>query len=284
MNGIHVPLITPFDETGDVALRVLDREAHDALAAGAAGLVGLGTTGEPGSLSAAERTSILDVLTGIGAPLTIGANTRAELDELRGRPTVTAALTLVPPFLRPGEDGVVAHFEALIQVSPVPIVVYHVPYRTGQQLSAHTLRRLAAIDGIIGVKYATGGVDPDVIDLLADPPPDFAILCGDDAVTSPMLALGAAGAILTSANVAPGAFTDLAAAWRDGDTTRARTLGARLARMSAALFAEPNPAVVKAVLHATGRIPTPAVRLPLLPATAASLRAALSAATLPAHR
>jgi 4-hydroxy-tetrahydrodipicolinate synthase len=114
------------------------------------------------------------------------------------------------------------------------------------------------------------------VSLLADPPPGFTILGGDDTVVSPMLALGAAGGILASAHVAPASFAELIAAWRAGDAGRARPLGHRLAALSAALFAEPNPAVVKAVLHAQGRIPTPAVRLPLLPAGAPSLNAALS--------
>lgn len=279
LTGVHVPLITPFDEAGAVAFDVLENLAHEVLTAGAAGLAALGTTAEPTTLSAAERAGVLDVLNAVclrrGVPLVVGANTAEELRALAGYPAATAALCLVPPFVRPGEDGVVAHFGALAAVSPLPLVVYHVPHRTGQELSAGAVRRLATIDGVIGVKYAPDAVDADAIDLLTAPPPGFAVLAATDVLLSPMLALGAHGAILASAHLATSGFVALADAWQTGQTTRARPLGRRLARLSAALFAEPNPAVIKAVLHAQGQIPTPTVRLPLLPARESSVETAL---------
>jgi len=271
LSGVYVPLITPFDASGAVALGALRSLAHEVLRNGATGLVALGTTGEPGSLTPAEREAVLDVITAVcrehEAPLLVGGDPAA-------RPGVTGALSLVPPFVRPGEAGVIAYFTALAASSPVPLVVYHVPLRTGQQLTAGTLRALAALDGVAGVKYATGALDATAIDLLADPPPGFAVLGGDDLVISAMLALGAPGAILASAHVRTGQFAELVTAWRDGDTDRARKLGHRLAALSAALFAEPNPAVIKGVLHAQGRIPTAAVRLPLLAAARASVESA----------
>jgi 4-hydroxy-tetrahydrodipicolinate synthase len=188
---------------------------------------------------------------------------------------VTAALSLVPPFLRPGEAGVIAHFAALASASPVPLVIYHVPYRTGQQLSTDTLRTLAGLTGVAGIKYAVGGIETSTIELLADLPADFAVLGGDDAFISPLLALGAHGGILASAHLATAGFVELVDAWHTDATTRARTLGHRLAALSSALFAEPNPTVIKGVLHAQGRIPTAAVRLPLLPAGADAVQAAL---------
>ncbi len=99
---------------------------------------------------------------------------------------------------------------------------------------------------------------------MAEQPGDFAVLAGDDVFASPLLALGAAGGILASAHLRTGEFAELIAAWHAGDAGRARALGHRLAPLSAALFAEPNPAVIKGVLHAQGLIPSPAVRLPLL--------------------
>ena len=276
LTGVYVPLITPFDATGAVALDSLEALTHQVLDDGAAGVVTLGTTAEPASLTTAEQHAVVDVTARVcrerSAPLVVGA---AAVQDLRGRPEVAAALSVVPPFTRPGEAGVVAYFAALAAASPVPLVVYHVPYRTGQHLSAGTVRQLAALPGVAGIKYATGGVDAGAVDLLADPSPGFAVLGGDDAVISPLLALGAHGGILASAHVATARFVELAGAWRDGAITRARTLGHRLAILSAALFAEPNPTVVKAVLHAQGRIPTAAVRLPLLPAGAGTVRSAL---------
>jgi 4-hydroxy-tetrahydrodipicolinate synthase len=279
LSGVYVPLITPFDAAGAVAFDALESLAHEVLDGGAAGLVALGTTGEPTSLTEAERRGVVDVQARVcrdhSVPLVVGASTVEALTSLRDRPEVAAALCLVPPFVRPGEAGVVAQFTALAAASPVPLLAYHVPYRTGQRLSAATLRRLAAIDGVVGVKYSAGGIDATAIDLLADRQDGFAVLGGDDPFISPLLALGADGGILASAHVATAEFVALVEAWRAGAATEARPLGHRLATLSTALFAEPNPTVIKAVLHAQGRIPTADVRLPLLPAAPEAARSAL---------
>ncbi|MFG2292228.1 dihydrodipicolinate synthase family protein [Streptomyces sp. NPDC048603] len=285
MRGIHVPLVTPFDSAGAVAADALERLAHEVLDAGAAGIVALGTTGEAAALDAAERDLVTAVCARVcrerGAPLTVGAggsDTRASaeaLDRLGRWAEVTAALVTVPSFVRPSPAGVVAHFERLAATTPVPLIVYHIPYRTGQPLDADTLRALGALPGVAGVKYAAGGIGEEAVSLLGESPGDFAVLAGDDAYVSPMLAMGAPGAILASAHLATERFVELEAAWRAGEVARARQLGHALARLSAAAFAEPNPTVVKGVLHAQGRIPTPDVRLPLLPAGAGAVAAAL---------
>jgi 4-hydroxy-tetrahydrodipicolinate synthase len=261
LTGIFVPLITPFDDAGAVALDALDRLANEVLDAGARGIVALGTTGEPGSLTSAEQKEIADLLRRIcaerGALLILGAH-QAGLDEY--------ALVTVPPFVRPGENGVVAYFEELAPRSG-PVVVYNVPYRTGQRLSADGLRRLAAIENVVGFKHSVGRIDDATVAFLGDVPDGVSVLGGDDAIVSPLLALGAHGGILASAHLRTGEFVELHAAWQAGDIAHARRLGPRLARISAGLFAEPNPTVVKAVLHAQGRIPTSRVRLPLLAAS-----------------
>ena len=189
---------------------------------------------------------------------------------------MSAALTVVPYYTRPSEEGVVAHFTRLAADSPVPLIVYNIPYRTGRVLSGQTLLQLASVPGIAGVKHAVGAIDQDTVVLMAGRPDDFAVLAGDDVFASPLLALGAAGGILASAHLCTGEFADLIAAWHSGRAEEARELGHRLAPLSAALFAEPNPAVIKGVLHAQGRIPSPAVRLPLLPAREDTVRAAIS--------
>ncbi|MER5931900.1 dihydrodipicolinate synthase family protein [Streptomyces sp. NPDC002054] len=285
LRGIHVPLVTPFDATGAVAARALERLACEVLDAGAAGIVALGTTGEAAALDAAERDLVTEVCARVcrerGAWLTVGAgssDTRtsaAALARLGERPEVRAALVTVPSFVRPSPDGVLAHFERLTAASPVPLIVYHIPYRTGLPLDAGTLRTLGALPGIAGIKYAGGGIGPETVALLGDLPEGFTVLAGDDAYLVPLLAMGAAGGILASAHLATERFVELAAAWEAGEVGRARELGHALARLSAAAFAEPNPTVVKGVLHAQGRIPTPDVRLPLLPAGAASVAGAL---------
>ncbi|MFD9124576.1 dihydrodipicolinate synthase family protein [Kitasatospora sp. NPDC059571] len=274
LHGIHVPLVTPFAADGTVAVEALAGLARDALDGGAAGLVALGTTGEPATLSEDERRTVVaavaEVCRAYGAPLTVGAggnDTRRAAESLAGLAgTADAALVAVPSFVRPGEAGALAHIAHLAERSPVPLVVYHIPYRTAQPLGAAALRELLAMPGVAGIKYAPGALDQDTVELLGDGP--AGVMAGDDVFLSPLLAMGASGGILASAHLATDRFAELADAWRKGDAERARPLGHRLARLSAAVFAEPNPTLVKAVLHALGRIPTADVRLPLLPAPA----------------
>ncbi|HEX8008807.1 MAG TPA: 4-hydroxy-tetrahydrodipicolinate synthase [Trebonia sp.] len=286
LQGLYVPLITPFTDKGELAPEALEKLAHAVIDSGAAGLVIFGTTGEPATLTAAERHAVLDICARVcherGAALIAGAgsndtaSTARALHDLAAWPEVSAALTVVPYYTRPSEEGVVAHFTRLAADSPVPLIVYNIPYRTGRFLSAQTLLQLASVPGIAGVKHAVGAVDHDTIMLMASLPDDFAVLAGDDMFASPLLALGAAGGITASAHLCTGEFAALIAAWHSGRAGQARELGHRLAPLSAALFAEPNPAVIKGALHAQGKIPSPAVRLPLLPARQDSVRAATS--------
>ncbi|GAB2586599.1 4-hydroxy-tetrahydrodipicolinate synthase [Streptomyces capparidis] len=283
--GVLVPLVTPFAADGSLALGALEGLAREVLDGGAAGIVALGTTGEPASLDDDERRAVVEVCARVcrerGAALVVGSgggDTRGAaraLAALAHGPEVTAALVAVPSFVRPSEDGVLAHFAHLAAGSPVPLVAYHVPYRTARPLGAAALRALVRVPGVAGLKYAAGGVDQEAVELLGDLPPGFPVFAGDDVFASPLLALGAAGGILASAHLATGRFAELAAAWRDGEVARARALGHRLARLSAAVFAGPNPTVLKGVLHARGRIPDPGVRLPLLPADRALVEEAL---------
>jgi 4-hydroxy-tetrahydrodipicolinate synthase len=283
--GLYIPLITPLRSSGELAVDALEALAHSVIDAGAAGLVALGTTAEAATLSAGERRAVLDICARVcrerSATLVAGAgsnDTHASAQALRDLaawPEVSAALTVVPYFTRPSEEGVIAHFTRLAAESPVPLIIYNVPGRTGQVVGWRALRKLAGLAGIIGVKHAVGGIDEDTVTLMADLPDGFAVLGGDDVFASPILALGAAGAILASAHLCTGHFAEMVHSWRAGEPARARMLGHRLAGLSAALFAEPNPTVIKAALHAQGRIPSPAVRLPLLAASPAAADAAL---------
>ena len=283
--GLYVPLITPFTDAGDLAVGALEGLAHAVIDDGANGLVALGTTAEAATLSAAERRTVLDTCAGVcrsrGVALIAGTGsndttkTVADLRDLAAWPEVTAALTVVPYYTRPSQDGIVAHFTRAAAESPVPVIVYNVPYRTGVSLGWQTLHRLAAVPGIAGAKHAVGGIDQDTVLLMADLPAGFAVLAGDDMFVAPLLALGAVGGILAAAHVATSSYAQLIAAWRAGATAEGRELGKRLAALAMALFAEPNPAVIKGVLHAQGKIPSPQVRLPLLPASAESVRTAL---------
>jgi 4-hydroxy-tetrahydrodipicolinate synthase len=286
LHGLYVPLITPFTEDGDLAPGALEELAHSVIDAGAAGLVALGTTGEPAALTAPEQRTVLGIcaracrernvtlIAGAGSNDTAG--TLQALRDLASWPEVSAALTVVPYYTRPSQDGVIAHFTRLAADSPVPLIVYNIPYRTGTSLSLRTLRELVSIPGIIAIKHAVTGIDHDTVALLAGLPSDFAVLAGEDALASALLALGAAGGILASAHLCTGDFAGLIAAWRSGKPAEAREIGRRLIPLSLALFAEPNPVVIKGVLHAQGKIPSPAVRLPHLPARHDTVHATMS--------
>jgi 4-hydroxy-tetrahydrodipicolinate synthase len=274
MGSIHVPLITPFDEGGAVAHDALVRLAHEVLDAGADGLVALGTTGEPATLDDGERQAVRETVGRAcrerGARFTVGVasnDPRRAAEELAGLTEADAALVTVPYFTRPPQDGVVAYFERLAAASPVPLIVYNIPYRTGLGLTADTVRRLAAIPGVAGFKHAVGGIDQDTVALVREVP----LLAGDDIFAPALLALGAAGGILASAHLATDRWVRLArpcgiGGYETGSHRGYDTgLGHELAAMAEALFAEPSPAVIKAVLH------------PLLPASGPALETALRA-------
>jgi 4-hydroxy-tetrahydrodipicolinate synthase len=294
LTGLFIPLITPFTADGQLAGDALERLAHRVLDDGATGIVALGTTAEAPTLTDEERAAVLAICSRVcrerGAPLVAGAGSNdtarsaAALAGLADYPDVSAALVVVPYYSRPGEAGVLEHFRALAAGSPVPLVIYNIPYRTGQSLSWPTMARLAGLSGVAGVKHAAGSIDQDTIAMMAGRPAGFSVLGGDDAYISPLLALGADGGILASAHLCTSGFARLVGLWQHGQAAQARELGHRLAPLSQALFAEPNPVVIKAVLHRQGQIPSPAVRLPLLPASPDTADAVMrAAAELPGH-
>jgi len=273
LTGLFIPLITPFTADGQLAGDALERLAHRVLDE--------------------ERAAVLAICSRVcrerGAPLVAGAGTNdtarsaAALAGLADYPDVSAALVVVPYYSRPGEAGVLEHFRTLAAGSPVPLIIYNIPYRTGQALSWPSMARLAALPGVTGVKHAAGSIDQDTIAMMAGRPAGFSVLGGDDPYISPLLALGADGGILASAHLCTSGFARLVRLWQDGQAAQARELGHRLAPLSQALFAEPNPVVIKVVLHRQGQIPSPAVRLPLLPASPDAADAAMrAAAELPA--
>jgi 4-hydroxy-tetrahydrodipicolinate synthase len=283
--GLFIPLITPFTAAGDIAADALERLAHRVLDDGATGIVALGTTAEAASLTDSEKSQVLEICSRVcrdrSAPLIAGAGTNdtarsaAGLAALAQYPGVRAALAVVPYYIRPGEAGVIEHFKALAASSPVPLIIYNIPYRTGQPVSWPSMAELAEIPGIAGVKHAVGSIDADTIAMMTARPAGFSVLGGDGLVISPLLALGAEGGILAEAHVCTAEFARLVSLWRDDKAAEARELGHRLSPLSLALFAEPNPVVIKSVLHRMGQIPSPSVRLPLLPASLESTEDAL---------
>src|SRR5215208_4172831 len=188
--GLLVPLVTPFDEGGGVDLDALERLAREVIDDGAAGVVALATTGEPTALDDSERNAVVAACAGVcadrDAVLLVGAGTNdtrttlARHEALAAVPGVRASLAVVPYYVRPSEAAIVRHFEHVAQRSPVPIVVYNIPYRTGRGLGADALLDLAATDNVAGVKQAVGGIDADTLTLLAAARERWAVLGGDD--------------------------------------------------------------------------------------------------------
>jgi len=212
----------------------------------------------------------------VGAGTNDTRTTIARHEELAGVPGVIASLAVVPYYVRPSEPGIVAHVTAVAERSPVPLVLYNVPYRTGRGLGADALLELAAHPRIGGVKQAVGGVDADTLRLLAAAAEDFAVLGGDDAYLLPIVLMGGAGAIAAAAHVRTADFVRMIDDGLAGRVPEARARAEALLPVVLALFAEPNPAVIKGVLHAQGRIPTPDVRLPLTPASKRAVDDALA--------
>jgi 4-hydroxy-tetrahydrodipicolinate synthase len=164
--------------------------------------------------------------------------------------------------------------------SPVPLIVYNIPYRAARGLGSAALLELDATDNVVGVKQAVGGIDADTLQVLAEAPPSFSVLGGDDAFLLPLLAMGGAGAIAASANVATDRCAAMIECGLAGNLPEGRRQAAALLPLTLALFAEPSPAVIKSVLHAQGKIATPHVRMPLAEASASARGAALVASSV----
>jgi 4-hydroxy-tetrahydrodipicolinate synthase len=289
--GVFVPMVTPFADDGRVDLRCLEELTAGVVGAGAAGVVALATTGEPHMLDEGERAAVVEVIAGVcaatGATLVVGAgtnDTRTTIERheaLAGVPGAAASLAVVPYYVRPSEAAVVRHFQLVAERSPVPLIVYNIPYRTGRGLGAPALLELAATENVAGVKQAVGGIDADTLTVLAGAGGRFAMLGGDDAFLFPLVLMGATGAIAASSHVCTRRFVEMIECGRSGDVAQGRRHAEALLPLVQALFAEPSPAVIKAALHIEGRIPTPDVRMPMSPASPEAVdrvRAALAAA------
>src|SRR2546423_12853171 len=203
--GLFPPLVTPFSEDDRVGLDSLERLAAQIIDDGAAGIVALATTGEATSLTNDEREAVVATCAAVcadkNATLIVGAgtnDTRTTLERheaLAQVPGAAASLAVVPYYVRPSEEAIVKHFELVAERSPVPVVIYNIPYRTGRALGAGALLELAAVDGIAGVKQGVGSIDSDSLTVLASAPEGFAMLGGDDQYLYPLVLLGARGAI-----------------------------------------------------------------------------------------
>ncbi len=273
LGGVWIPLITPFRD-GSVDLDSLRGLVERLVPKGIAGLIVGATTGESLVLSVEEAEQLLHaakeavrgrvpVLAAAG-----GADTRATLDAVKRAEDGGAdgILSVCPFFNRPDQRGILAHFEAVAASTALPVLLYNNPARTATRMLNDTIRRLATIDNVAGLKDCSGDVVQSE-ELLLDPPPGFAILTGEDALYYPMLAMGAAGAILASAHWATESFVEIWHAVEQNDHRRARRIWSGLFPATRLFFEEPSPAPVKHVLREAGQIASAEVRLPLVTPT-----------------
>jgi 4-hydroxy-tetrahydrodipicolinate synthase len=268
-SGLWIPLVTPF-QGAQVDIAALQRLVGHLAQTLVTGFVPCGSTGEAESLTHGEQLAVLDAVLSQCAdkPVVMGmAGTRltdmlAHLRDITRRP-VAGLLISAPYYLRPAQAGIVAHFRALADASPVPIVVYDVPSRSGVHMTLETLLTLAAHPNIRALKDC-GGDDEKTRALIADG--RLAVLAGDDPRIFNTACTGGAGAIAAAGHLLPQHYARLVSTAREGRLEEARRLHHALTPLSRALFAEPNPTVFKAVLARQGWM-SDTVRPPHSPAS-----------------
>ncbi len=266
-------MVTPFRADGAVDLELAARLAEHLVSHGSDGLVLCGTTGESPTLSWAEEhqlfAAVRDALGG-RAPLLAGSgsNCTAEAVEATRQAAdlgADGALVVVPYYNKPPQDGLEAHFRAVAQAAPeLPLMLYNIPGRTGTSLAPATVARLLDLPNVVSFKAASGSTD-EVSALRAACGDRLAIYSGDDALTLPMLAVGAVGVVSVASHVAGERISAMVRAFFDGDLATALHLHEQLLPLCKALFCTTNPIPVKAALELSGW-PVGAPRLPLLPA------------------
>ena len=275
--GCGTALVTPFRKDGSLDEPALRRLLRRQLEAGIHFLVPCGTTGESPTLTRAEHLRVVEitleeakgkcpVLAGCG-----GYNTAEVIELARELEAMGAGglLSVTPYYNKPTQEGLYQHYRAIAAATRLPIVVYSVAGRTGVNVEPATLRRLAEIDNIVGVKEASGNIG-QMAQICATVPESFDVLSGDDSITLALAALGGRGVISVASNEIPGPMRALAQACLDGDFTQARRLQKQWLPLMDVNFVESNPIPVKAALARMGLI-EPVWRLPLVPPSPASM-------------
>jgi 4-hydroxy-tetrahydrodipicolinate synthase len=274
--GSHVAIVTPFGDGDAIDWAAWCRLLDFHLAAGTAGIVIGGTTGESPVLTEAEIRELvarahaqvagrMRLIVGAGTSSTASTVERARA--FSALPGVDALLVVTPAYNRPPQEGLFRHFEAAAGASSVPVILYNVPSRTAVDLLPETVARLAKVPGIVGIKEAVPSMQR-VRELAALCPPGFALLSGDDATCREAMSLGACGVISVTANIAPAPMSQMVQAALAGDAALAADIDSRLAGLHQWLFVEANPIPAKWALERMGLIQG-RLRLPLTALSAA---------------
>jgi 4-hydroxy-tetrahydrodipicolinate synthase len=283
--GVGTALVTPFTAAGRIDEAAYRRLARRQVEAGIHMLVPCGTTGEAPTLSPAEKRRLVEiaideaagkalVLAGAGGYDTAEViHAAAEMEKIGAH----GILSVTPYYNRPTPEGLYQHYRAIAGSTSLPIVLYNVPGRTGCNIDPATVRRLSAVENIVGVKEASGNIT-QIAEICRSVPDDFVVLSGDDALTLPLMALGGHGIISVASNEVPAEMVEMVVAAERGDFARARAMHNRLLPLMQVNFCESSPGPVKFAMSEMGLI-EPHYRLPMVPvseASAAKIRAVLS--------
>ena len=272
--GLGIALITPFTLEGKVDYKSLRRLLDYQLANGADFLCILATTGEAPCLTKEEKEELTSFIKGVvGGRIPIlkycgGNNTAAVVDEIKTTDWtgIDGILSICPYYNKPSQDGLYQHFKAIAEVSPLPIVLYNVPGRTGVNMKAETTVKLAKdFSNIVAIKEASGSLE-QVDEIIKNKPDNFDVISGDDALTFSMIASGAAGVISVIGNALPKEFSRMIRLEFNGEYEPARKIHHMFTELYSLLFVDGNPAGCKALLNDMGMIEN-VLRLPLVPTT-----------------
>lgn len=272
--GLGVALITPFTVEGEVDYKALIRLVDYQIVNGANFLCILATTGETPCLTREEKDKITEVVKQVNAGRVRilkycgGNNTAAVVDEIRNTDWsgIDGILSICPYYNKPSQEGLYQHFKMIAEASPLPIVLYNVPGRTGINMKPSTTIRLARdFNNIIAIKEASGSLE-QVDEIIKNKPDNFDVISGDDALTFSMIASGAAGVISVIGNALPKEFSRMIRLEFNGEYEPARKIHHMFTELYSLLFVDGNPAGVKALLNDMGMIEN-ILRLPLVPTT-----------------
>jgi 4-hydroxy-tetrahydrodipicolinate synthase len=269
--GTGVALITPFDNQGAIDFQALERIVNFQIDKGINYLVVLGTTGESVTLTKQEKEAVLSAVLAVNAnrvPIVLGVggnDTKAVVEQLNqvNPDHISAVLSVSPMYNKPSQSGLIAHFTAVAQASPVPVLLYNVPGRTASNMLPSTVLKLAAHKNIIGIKEASGDLG-QAMEILRSAPEGFLVISGDDLIALPMTLMGGHGVISVIGQAYPEEFSQMIQAGLDGNSARAKALHYDLMPIIDMIFEQGNPTGIKALLSKKGLCEN-SLRLPLVP-------------------
>ena len=268
--GVFPALITPFNADNKIDVASFKNVVEYVEKGGVAGVVACGTTGESATMSTLEHMDLIDLTVDCSKTTVIagtGSNNTTEAVELTRHAYdagADAVLIISPYYNKPNNAGLIAHFSSIARSADIPVILYNVPSRTGQDMPLEVITELAKIENIVGIKEASGNPVKvsRIIETTIDD--DFVVLSGEDGLTLPLMCMGAVGVISVVANVVPEKMVDLVNAVQNNDLQTAKALHYELAPLTRVLFSETNPIPVKRAMNMLG-LANGRLRLPLAP-------------------